>query len=130
MIAIPIDSQSLDAKSSKLFGNVNAFAIYKPEEGLFTLVENSGCGNGIKTAEFLKTLNVTDTIYSYMGDGPFNFLNKENINVHYIGKEPMGLDEIVQNVQKNSFIKLDSENASKYLDPGTATDNCECSCSH
>ncbi len=130
MIAIPIDSQRLDAKSSKLFGNVKSFAIYKPEKDSFTLVKNAGCGNGVKTANFLKTLNITDTIYSYMGDGPFNALNKENINVHYIGKSPMDLTEIVKNVQQNNFIKLDSTNASIYLDAGTATDTCECTCSH
>lgn len=130
MIAIPIDVESLDEKSSKLFGNVELFAIYKTQDKDFVFLKNTEAGNGVKTAKLLKTWNVTDTVYSYMGDGPFNSLMKDNINVHYIGKEPMEISDIVEKVQSSSFIKVDKSNSSTYLDPGTATENCECSCSH
>ena len=35
MIAIPVDKASMDSKSSELFGNVSAFALYNAEEKAF-----------------------------------------------------------------------------------------------
>ncbi|MBA3025908.1 MAG: hypothetical protein FP820_05795 [Sulfurimonas sp.] len=128
MIAIPIDALSLDAKSSKLFGNVNFFAIYEPEKKTFEFLKNTESGNGIKTAKLLHDSDVTTTVYSYMGDGPFKSLNEDRIDVYYIGKEPMSLHEIVQKVENGGFIKVDANNASVYLDPGTSSENCECTC--
>jgi predicted Fe-Mo cluster-binding NifX family protein len=128
MIAIPIDSMSLDAKSSRLFGNVNYFAIYEPEEKTFEFLKNSESGNGIKTAKFLHNSNVTTTVYSYMGDGPFKSLNKNSVDVYYIGKEPMKLHDIIQKIEDGSFTKVETHNASTYLDPGTSSENCECTC--
>lgn len=129
MIAIPIDSQGIDIKSSKLFGNVDMFALYKEQDKSFTFIENSASGNGIKTAKFLKDNGVKRAVYSYMGDGPFKELDKSNIDVFYIGKESLGLSEIVKSLNQNEFVKVDTSNSFTYLDPGTATENCECGCS-
>ncbi|MBN2816535.1 MAG: NifB/NifX family molybdenum-iron cluster-binding protein [Campylobacterales bacterium] len=129
MIAIPIDSQGSDIKSSILFGNVDMFALYEEKEKSFSFVKNDGSGNGIKTAKFLKEKGATKAVYSFMGDGPFKELNKSGISVFYIGKEPMGLAEIVNEFQNNKFVKVDALNATQYLDPGTATENCTCGCS-
>jgi len=128
MIAIPIDSRGSDIKSSKLFGNVDMFALYKEDEHSFTFIKNDASGNGIKTAKFLKELGTTKTVYSYMGDGPFHELSKSGVDVYYIGKEPIGLSEIVTAIQAQKYIKVDATNASTYLDPGTATENCTCGC--
>jgi predicted Fe-Mo cluster-binding NifX family protein len=130
MIAIPIDSTDINAKSSALFGNVKFFALYDSDESKLTFAQNTACGNGIKTAELLAKLNVTAAVYSYMGDGPFKTLIANNIDVYYIGKEPLALDEIIEKVQNNSFIKVDATNAKTYLDPGNATGSCECGCTH
>ena len=126
MIAIPVDSASMDAKSSKLFGNVKMFAIYKPAEDAFFFQENIESGNGIKTAKLLKKWDIKSVVYSYMGNGPFSELNKDGIDVYYIGKEPMGLSDIVKKIGEYSFTKVDTDNASSYLDPGTTSQNCEC----
>ncbi len=130
MIAIPVDTATTDAESSKLLGNVKMFAIYKPEDKKFFFIENTESGNGIKTAKLLEKEKVKSVVYSYMGDGPFKTLQQDGIDVYYIGKEPMALEEIVKEMQKNSFIKVDTTNASTYLDPGTNTGNCECGCTH
>ena len=126
MIAIPVDSVSTDAKSSKLFGNVKMFAIYKPTDETFFFIKNTESGNGIQTARFLKRWDVKKVAYSYMGKGPFSELCKDDIDVYYIGKEPMQLFEIVQKMGEDAFIKVDPLNASSYLDPGTSSQNCEC----
>ncbi|MDO8454602.1 MAG: NifB/NifX family molybdenum-iron cluster-binding protein [Sulfurimonas sp.] len=130
MIAIPVDTATTDAESSKLFGNVKMFAIYEPKEKRFFFIKNEGVGNGIKTAKLLKQWDVKSTVYSYMGDGPFKALQQDNIDVYYIGKEPMALEEIVKEMQKSSFIKVDATNASTYLDSGTNTGSCKCGCTH
>lgn len=129
MIAIPIDAVQEDTKSSILFGNVAMFALYDAANNTFKYVKNDGAGNGIKTAKFIKDCGATTTIYSYMGDGPFKELSKNDVAIFYIGKEPLKIANIVKYIDKELFIKVDSSNASTYLDPGTATQNCECGCS-
>lgn len=130
MIAIPVDSTGEDVKSSKLFGNVEMFAIYKPNDDEFFFIKNKEAGNGIKTAKLLKNWDVESVVYTHMGDGPFKTLNKDNIDVYFIGKEPMKLKEIVKGMKENSFIKVDTSNSDTYLDPGTGSGNCECGCTN
>jgi predicted Fe-Mo cluster-binding NifX family protein len=130
MIAIPVDTASMDAKSSKLFGNVPAFALYSDEEQAFQFVPNNGKGDGIATALLLADLSVTSVVYSYMGDGPFGVLEREGIDVYYLGKEPMALSSIIDGIGTDNFVKVDGGNAVTYLDPGTASGSCGCGCSH
>ncbi len=130
MIAIPVDTASMEARSSKLFGNVTAFAIFDRSEKAFHFVPNNGKGDGIATAKALKELNVNAVTYSYMGNGPFGALDKAGIDIFYIGKEPLSLGTIIEGIDTNNFVKVVRENAETYLDPGTATGNCQCGCSH
>lgn len=130
MIAIPVDTTNFGIKSSTLFGNAPIFALYDKEKKTFLLKENTGCGNGIKTAKTLQSWGVNSAVYSFLGDGPFNTMHKDGIDIYYIGKEPIGLQEIVDGLHKDTFIKVDTHNASTYLDPGTHAGNCECGCSH
>ena len=101
------------------FGNAPSFALYDLAKKEFFFKENTGCGNGIKTAETLHAWGVKNVVYSYLGDGPFKSMEKEGINIYYIGKEPMELSKIVDGLDKQSFTKVDAENASTFLDPGT-----------
>lgn len=130
MIAIPVDTATFGAKSSLLFGNAPMFALYNQDEEQFVFKENPGCGNGIKTAEALQSWKVKKVVYSFLGDGPFNTMEKEGMDIYYIGKEPVGVSEIVQGIQNNLYTKVDTSNAATYLDPGTAAGSCECGCSH
>jgi len=130
MIAIPVDTASMDSKSSELFGNVNAFAIYNKEEDTFHFVPNSGQGDGVATAKALDELSVSSVVYSYMGNGPFGALQMAGMNVFYIGKTPLGLAAIVEGIETNNFVQVDVSNAKKFLDPGTSGGSCECGCSH
>jgi len=130
MIAIPVDTLSDDARSSKLFGNVSAFALFDDAQKGFRFVTNEGKGDGVATAEGLKALSVDAVVYTHLGNGPFGVFEREGIDVYYIGKEPMTLSGIVDGVREGSFVKVDAANAASYLDPGTATGNCACGCSH
>ncbi len=126
MIAIPVDSIKPDVKSSALFGNVNYFALYDPEVKEFRFIKNDGYGDGIKTAELLKEHNASKVFYSYMGKGPFSTLQKNGIEIYYLGPEPLDLDEIISSHDEESFVKVTPENAETYLDPGTHTGECQC----
>ena len=128
MIAIPVDSAIPEIKSSKLFGNVPIFAIYRPDDEEFFLVKNQEAGDGIKTAKQLKKWGVTDVVYSYMGKGPFTALEKDGLNIYYIGKEPIPLFRIIKKLEAGTFVKVDADNAASYLDPGTETGECRCGC--
>jgi predicted Fe-Mo cluster-binding NifX family protein len=128
MIAIPVDSATPGVKSSKLFGNVAMFAIYKPEEEEFFFIRNKEAGDGIKTAKQLKEWNVGSVVYSHMGNGPFGALEEDGVDIYYIGKEPMALFEIIEKFNEGAFVKVDAANADTYLDPGTNTGSCQCGC--
>lgn len=130
MIAIPVDTAAADARSSTLFGNVSAFALFDGADGAFRFISNAHRGDGIATAKGLAELSVDTVVYTHLGNGPFGVFEKEGINVYYIGKEPLALTEIVKGVDAGSFVKVDGSNADTYLDPGTATGNCGCGCSH
>jgi len=130
MLAIPVDINGLGATSSLLFGNVDTFALYDPESDTFDFKTNEGKGNGIKTAQLLKSWDVTHVTYSFLGDGPFNSMMKDDIDVYYVGDKPMVLREIVKGLERKTFTKVEPHNASELLDPGTHTGNCECGCTH
>ncbi len=130
MIAIPVDTNNFGIKSSNLFGNAPSFALYDLTEKQFIFKENTQCGNGIKTAQLLNSWGVKSVVYSYLGDGPFKTMEKEGMDIYYIGKEPIGLTEILKGLIDNAFTKVDSSNAQTYLDPGTNSGSCECRCSH
>jgi predicted Fe-Mo cluster-binding NifX family protein len=130
MIAIPVDSTNFGIKSSTLFGNAPTFALYNSKEKTFIFKKNTGCGNGIETAKTLQSWDVNSVVYSFLGDGPFKTMNQNGIDIYYIGKEPIGLIEIINGLHENAFIKVDAGNADTYLDPGTNTGNCDCGCSH
>jgi len=130
MVAIPVDKASMDVKSSKLFGNVSAFALYKSDENAFHFVPNNGKGDGVATARLLAELSVTSVVYSFMGNGPFDVLAQEGIGVYYLGKEPLALSTIIEGLETDNFVRVDAANAVSYLDPGTPAGNCQCGCSH
>jgi len=128
MLAIPTDSIKPDVKSSTLFGNVNYFALYNPIEKNFSFIPNEASGDGVKTAELLKKYNTSKVFYSYMGNGPFSSLVKDDIEVFYLGSEPLDLDEIICSYDEDIFVQVTKENAKEYLDPGTQTGDCQCGC--
>lgn len=130
MIAIPVDPDAYGTKSSLLFGNAPMFALYDQDEKQFVFKKNPGCGNGIKTAKALQAWKVEKVVYSFLGNGPFNTMEKDGMDIYYIGKEPLGVSEIIQGMQDNIYTKVDISNAATYLDPGTMSGSCECGCSH
>lgn len=128
MIAIPIDKTKPDVKSSKLFGNVDYFALYDPNIKEFNFIQNKASGDGVKTAELLSANQVTQTFYSYMGNGPFSTLQDNDIEVYYLGQEPLDLEKIISSYDEGMFVKVTKDNAKSYLDPGTQTGDCQCGC--
>jgi len=130
MLAIPVDTESFGVKSSLLFGNAPMFALYNEDEKQFVFKKNPACGNGIKTAEALKSWDVSRVVYSFLGDGPFNAMEKYDMGIYHIGKEVLGISEIVKGLEENLYIKVDTMNADTYLDPGTTAGSCECGCTH
>lgn len=130
MIAIPVETNTLDMMSTKLFGNAKFFALVDPLTKKSTIISNEGCGNGIKTASFLADSGATSALYGFLGDGPFHVMVREGINVYWLGKETMSLDRAIDVALSESLTRVTPENASEFLDPGTNAGACECGCTH
>ncbi|HEX5330027.1 NifB/NifX family molybdenum-iron cluster-binding protein [Sulfuricurvum sp.] len=130
MIAIPVESQSSDTMSTKLFGNAQFFALVDPKSKTHSIIPNEGCGNGIKTASFLVDQGTTSALYGFLGDGPFHLMVREGIEVYWLGKETMPLKKAIETALSQTLIRVTPENAKEFLDPGTAAGACECGCSH
>lgn len=130
MIAIPVESDTSETMSSKLFGNAKFFALVEPETKRYRIVPNSGCGNGIQTAAFLLEQGASSALYGFLGDGPFHVMIRGGMEVYWLGKETMPLHAAIQTALSESLVRVTPENAALYLDPGTNAGACECGCSH
>lgn len=130
MIAIPVESNTHETMSTKLFGNAPFFALVDPKSKESKIIPNEGCGNGIKTANCLIEHGATSAVYGFLGDGPFHIMVREGMSVYWLGSEPMPLDRAIDAVLSNTLIHVTLDNADRYLDPGTAAGACECGCSH
>lgn len=130
MIAIPVENDSLETMSTKLFGNAKFFALVDPKSKTAKIVENEGCGNGIKTANYLVDAGAKSAVYGFLGDGPFHVMVREGMEVYWLGKEVMSLEAAIEAALSDTLIRVTPENAGTYLDPGTAAGACECGCTH
>ncbi|MGD9969127.1 MAG: NifB/NifX family molybdenum-iron cluster-binding protein [Sulfuricurvum sp.] len=130
MLAIPVESDTQEPMSTKLFGNAKYFALIDETTKDVNVVENEGCGNGIKTATFLIDKGVTKAYYGFLGDGPFHVMLRGGIDVYFLGKETMSLSHAITTASEGNLIRVTAENAQTYLDPGTNAGACECGCSH
>jgi predicted Fe-Mo cluster-binding NifX family protein len=123
MIAIPLDEKT-KTTISKLYGNAPYFALLDEITGNFSVIENAECGNGPKSADFLKSKGASKTIFYHMGEGVYNAFSKNGIEVFTCKHSRATLEEIYSAFDK--FEKLDSTNYQELLDPGSST--CKCGC--
>jgi predicted Fe-Mo cluster-binding NifX family protein len=130
MVAIPVETDSPNTMSTKLFGNAKFFALVDPISKQTDIISNEGCGNGIKTAAYLLEKGAKSAVYGFLGDGPFHVMIRGGMEVYWLGKEPMPLNQAIEETLTQSLIKVTPENASEYLDPGTVAGACECGCTH
>lgn len=130
MIAIPVESNTMNTMSTKLFGNAKYFALVNPLTDSHTIVKNEGCGNGIKTADFLLKKGAKSAVYGFLGDGPFNTMMDAGMSVYWLGKETLPLENAIHYAISESLVKVTPENADIYLDPGTSVGACECGCTN
>lgn len=130
MIAIPVETNTPGTMSTKLFGNAKFFALVDPSTKETTIITNEGCGNGIKTAQYLLDSGATSAVYGFLGDGPFHVMIRGGMKVYWLGKEPMHLHDAIEVTLTESLVMVTPDNAATYLDPGTNAGACECGCSH
>ena len=130
MIAIPVETNTPGTMSTKLFGNAKFFALVDPSTKETTIITNEGCGNGIKTAQYLLDSGATSAVYGFLGDGPFHVMIRGGMKVYWLGKEAMPLNQAVETALSKNLVRVTAENAKEFLDPGTNAGACECGCSH
>jgi len=125
MLAIPIDKQSATT-ISKLYGNAPYFALVDEDLSVI-VIDNIECGNGPKIAPFLKSIDVTSTVFYHMGEGVYSGFVDNDIAVYTAQKKPYTLDELYSDMKHERLQKLDSDNYKTLLDSG-ATSSCQCGC--
>jgi len=125
MIAIPL-SKSSTTLISDLYGNAPYFALLDLTSGYFSVVENKACGNGIETAQYVKDLGVSSTIFYHMGEGVYNSLSLGGIKVYSAAKAFLTIEEIYRKILNDSCILVTQSNCDTLLDPGTSSCSCEC----
>jgi len=68
MLAIPLDEKK-STTISKLYGNAPYFGLFDGKK--LNVIENEVCGNGPKSAQFLKDKGASSTVYYHMGEGVY-----------------------------------------------------------
>jgi predicted Fe-Mo cluster-binding NifX family protein len=126
MLAIPLDTQD-STTLSKLYGKAPFFALLDTEVGSFKVIENEVMGKGPKSAQFLKEQGATSTIYYHMGEGVYKSFEEECMGVYCADYSLETIEDIYQNLKKDTYKKLDSSNYSELLDPGEG-ETCKCGC--
>ena len=124
MIAIPLDKKE-STTISELYGNTPYFALLNEETGIFKVVENQGCGDGIDTARFVSEKNIDSTIFYYMGEKVYDFLEDKGLKVYSCLKKHLSLDEIYQNLLNGNCKEVTNENSSELLDSGNSACTCK-----
>ena len=123
MLAIPIDSKG-STTLSKLFGNAPFFAMLDLQSGEFYVIENQKCKDGKETATHLVDHHATSTIFYHMGEGVYDTLTKNGIEIFTANKRSLSIDEIYINSLQGNYIKLNDSNYTVLLDSGTTACNC------
>lgn len=120
MLAIPIDTAH-STVISELYGNAPFFAFMDLDTGIFSVQKNEGLGDGENTAKFVAQSGIESTIFYHMGEGLFNRLDENNIDVYSCAKVSVTLDEIYMNFLQDEFKLLTPSNAASLIDAGTCT---------
>ena len=120
MLAIPIDTAH-STVILELYGNAPFFAFMDLDTGIFSVQKNEGLGDGGDTAKFVAQSGVESTIFYHMGEGLFNRLDENNIDVYSCAKVSVTLDEIYMNFLQDEFKLLTPTNAASLIDAGTCT---------
>ncbi len=124
MIAIPLDKKE-STTISKLYGNTPYFAFLNEETGTFKVVENTACGDGMNTAEFISKQNINSTIFYYMGEKVFDNLKEKGLKVYSCLQTHLSIDEIYQRLLTNNCKEVTKENSSTLLDSGNSACTCK-----
>lgn len=125
MIAIPLSKED-STVISDLYGNAPHFALLDLTSGYFSVVENKGCGNGIDTAQCVKDLGATGTIFYHMGEGVFNHLDDNKIKVYSASKVYLTIEDIYRSFLNDACKLVTKSNCDTLLDSGTTSCSCEC----
>ncbi|MBY0540652.1 MAG: hypothetical protein K2P52_04470 [Campylobacterales bacterium] len=124
MIAIPLDKKE-STTISELYGNTPYFAFLDEETGTFKVVENQGCGDGMNTAAFVSDKNIDSTIFYYMGEKVYDYLEDKGLKVYSCLKTHYSIDEIYMQLLVNKAKLVTKENSSALLDSGNSACTCK-----
>ena len=124
MIAIPLSRED-STVISDLYGNAPYFALLDLSSGYFKVSENKGCGDGMNTAAFVSDKNIDSTIFYYMGEKVYDYLEDKGLKVYSCLKNHCSIDEIYMLLLANKAKVVTKENSSTLLDSGNGGCTCK-----
>lgn len=122
MTAIPVRGDNKEVVAN-LYGNADYFALYDEKDDSFEIVKNDAKGDGLKTGEFVVHNGATNTLYINLGEGIFNYLIDQDINIFYVGKEELALKDVIKLFKERRLTRVTKYNAKQYLNSGNCTCN-------
>jgi predicted Fe-Mo cluster-binding NifX family protein len=123
MLAIPLDTKNTTTMS-QLFGNATHFALLDLQTGAFRVIENEMCGNGGDSAKLIAKAGATKTLFYYMGEGVYNELQANGVEVYTSQEKCDSIDTIYFNFLNNNYTLLDATNYASLLNSGAKSCSC------
>jgi predicted Fe-Mo cluster-binding NifX family protein len=113
MIAIPIQSNSVDSEVAPLVYNAEWFAFI--DEDKKVVFWKNDLKSDKEVLEHFKTIGVDDVIFKGMIADLFNLLNREGIRCHTTGDDQLICSEAIVSYRYQKLIKVSGSNAEQYV---------------
>ena len=110
MIAMAVKTNNINSAISPLFGKAKYFAIINENKDIEFISNN--LDSGIKVVELLLSKGVKTLLISHMGEKPFSIAISRNVNIYFVGKDRITIDEALNKLKNGEFPlakEIDSE---------------------
>lgn len=112
MVAVPVKTEKGDVIAS-LFGKAKYFSLIDNQKRITKhkcMVEG-----GMNVVPWLKSLGVKKVLLNHVGEKPFHALLSEDIEVYYVGKERIMLQDALKQMEDGALEKVTVVNYMKLL---------------
>jgi predicted Fe-Mo cluster-binding NifX family protein len=135
MIAVPVKTEKGDV-IAPLFGKAKYFSLID-KQGLITTQLCSVQG-GMNVVPWLQNLGVKTVLLNHVGEKPFHALLGAHIDVYYVGKERIMLNEALDQMHNGTlekvtvvnYMKLLGEDEHHHEEEGGHSHSGGCGCGH
>lgn len=114
MIALPVQSNSVDSEVAPLFGKAEWFAFIDDDRKV--VFWKNALKSGREVVEHFKTLGVQDVIFQNMDTDQFNLLEQAGITCHHTGRGQVLCAEAIVFFRYQKLVKVTTNNVYRYVE--------------